>query len=143
MAFERLSKTPSVDWSHVMAQQMGRAVTKTQHRPVPDANAFLTLQTLCEANRETTLVSTDGVSAFVSMSQEAMLRGLWMESSPLLWNTINTCGRTFLVMSTQSSRAKGRCKGTLSCPSCTPLGSTKHCEAMDRITQVQNPEPKV
>ena len=92
------------------------------------------LQTMCEANPETTLVSIDGVSAFDSISREAMFDGPLggcgrREGSPVRSSSMgdlhSTCGRTILVMSTQSSRAKRRNKGTLSCPSCTPLGSTK------------------
>ena len=51
--------------------------TSTHYRPVPDASAFLTLSRRCvKRTPETTLVSFDGVSAFDSISREAMLRGL-------------------------------------------------------------------
>ena len=68
------------DWSHaqwpskwVVQWRRQPLPTSTHYRPVPDCHG---LQTLCEANPETTLVSINGVSAFDSISREAMLRGL-------------------------------------------------------------------
>ena len=86
MAFEELSQeTPSADWSHaqwpskwVVQWRRQPLPSSTHYRPVPDASAFLTLSRRCvkRTNPETTLVSIDGVSAFDSISREAMLRGL-------------------------------------------------------------------
>ena len=128
--------------SRAMAQQMGRAVEKAT---APHQYALSTragcecvshaLQTLCEANPETTLVSIDGVSAFDSISREAMLRGLlevvdgekalpfvrlfFGKPSQYLWE--DDSGDVHTIQ-----QGEGGSKGTLSCPSCTPLGSTKH-----------------
>ena len=106
-AFEELSQeTPSADWSHaqwpskwVVQWRRQPLTTRTHYRPVPDASAFLTHSRRCVKRTP---------------------RPHWCQSTA---SVRSIPFQTILVMSTRSSRAKGGSKGTLSCPSCTPLAA--------------------
>ena len=91
------------------------------------------VQALCEANPNTTIVSVDGVSAYDTISREAMIQGLLdMEGGEsalpfvrqFYGRVSSICGRTTMASRTPSCRARVGSRVAHSCPCYTVWGST-------------------